>query len=134
MKKVFLLLILLVSLTINAQSFEGYIVYKNEVVSKNTNVSSSQYLNLVGSMQKSFYNSKGDYLNAIKDGAVRIQYYKNEENMLYNLFAANDTLYYKRVNFNKDPAIRYVLNEKRGEVLGNSRSTKSQTSQSGTTK
>ncbi len=38
--------------------------------------------------------------------------------MLYNLFTTSDTLYYKTANFNKDPAIKYVLNKSVEDVLG----------------
>ncbi len=59
MKKIFLLLMLLVSICINAQSFEGYIVYENKVVSKNPKVSDGQYLRLVGNSKKVFIVQKG---------------------------------------------------------------------------
>ena len=120
MKKKILIIIFVVItvISLKAQTFEGYVVYENAVESKNINIANEQVLAMVGSIQKSFYNKKGDYLNAIQGGMVRMQYYQSYNNTLYNLFTSNDTLYSKDATLNNDLAVDYVITKKIEKING----------------
>lgn len=118
MKILLLIVLTLLGFTpVFSQTFEGFIVYQNEVKSKNLKVSDAQFLSLVGSVQKSFYAANGDYINILKGGMVRMQYYKGSENLIYILLASNDTLYYKDAGITSDNVIKHELVEEVELVL-----------------
>lgn len=120
MKKIILFSISIFFLNCSySQSFEGYVVYKNDVKSKNPKISKNQIFGLVGKLQKSFYNLEGDYVNALEGGIVRMQYYKNSENLIYNLLSSNDTLYYKDGSINNDPVLKFEIKRSVETVLDN---------------
>jgi hypothetical protein len=104
-------------ININAQSFEGKIIYKNNFQSKVTNYPSENINRLMGTRQE--YYIKGNNYKSIFNGLfIKLQMYRGQENKSYSLTAKSDTLYWEDYSLNKDKAISYEIKKNQDTVLG----------------
>jgi hypothetical protein len=103
---------------INAQSFEGVILYQNKYQSKIPNVSNEQLSNSLGSKQKELISSTGDYKNVFNGGFIKEQLYKSDENKAYTLLASSDIWYYEDYGKNRDKALSFEFSESVDTILG----------------
>lgn len=120
-KRFFLLVVIeciFVTGFINAQSFEGVIIYQNKYQSKAPNVSDEQLSNSLGSKQKELISSTGDYKNVFNGNFIKEQLYKIDENKAYTLLASSDIWYYEDYEKNKDKALSFEFSESVDTILG----------------
>jgi len=112
------IVILLTVGNINAQNFEGTVLYQNKYQSKAPNISNEQLSNRLGSMQKELISSTGDYKNIFNGSFIKEQLYKIDENKAYTLLASSDVWYYEDYGENKDKALSFEFSENVDTILG----------------
>lgn len=112
------IVILLTVGNINAQSFEGVVLYQNKYQSKSPDVSNEQLTSNFGSKQKELISSTGDYKNVFNGSIIKEQLYKSDENKAYTLLASSDIWYYEDYGKNKDKALSFEFSENADTILG----------------
>lgn len=113
----FLLLFVLICTQVNAQLFEGEIVYQNSYVSKMPNMSSERFGTLMGTRQDYFI--KGNNYKSVFNGSyIKLQLYRGDENKSYALLTKSDSLYWDDYGKNKDVAITYEIKKNADTVMG----------------
>ena len=95
-------------INMNAQSFEGKIMYSNNYQSKIANYPSEQLNNLMGT-QQAYVIKDGNYKSTFNGSFIKLQIYRGDENKIYTLTAKSDTLYWEDCSLNKDEAFSYEI-------------------------
>lgn len=117
-KYVVLTLMLLVSmLRVNAQLFEGEVVYKMTYKSKLPNVTDEQFGAMMGN-EMTYSIKKGDYKNSFNGNFVQYQLYVNKDNKLYSKFSNSETLFWKDCSTDAEVVINRESKIKALDVLG----------------
>lgn len=102
---------------LNAQSFEGKILYKMNYESKVANYPSENLNRLMGTTQ--VYMIKDRNYKSIYNGLfIKWQLYRGDENKGYTLTAKSDTLYYEDYSKNKDKALSYEIKKNQDTIMG----------------
>lgn len=117
MRLTLLLYLLLITINLNGQSFEGMIQYSNNYESKSTNISSDQFNYLLGTKQV-FVIKSGNYKSAFNGKFMRLQIYRSDENRSYSLTAKSDSLYYEDYSKNVDRALSYEIKRNQDTING----------------
>lgn len=118
MKKLFLVLVLLLSSTSGfSQFFEGEIIYKNSFKSKNPQLTDLQWTTMLGAIQE-FYIKGGDYKSTTNGTVVQWQLYSNKENKLYNKMSNSETVFWNDGNIQGDEVLKVEVNKSTTEILG----------------
>ncbi|MBO6659230.1 MULTISPECIES: hypothetical protein [Roseivirga] len=102
---------------INAQSFEGKIVYKVSYESKIKDVSNDQMTAFMGE-DHVYYLKGGDYKLLSNGEFFESQLYIHSENRLYNKTAQSDTLYWIDGAFEDTEVMSFRFLDETAEVLG----------------
>ncbi|RVT99992.1 hypothetical protein EOD41_13585 [Mucilaginibacter limnophilus] len=100
-----------------AQSFEGYIVYKNSYKSKTDNLSDSMMTAMMGDTQK-WYTKGGEYKSEINGTFMQWQIYNKADNKLYTKIATSNDALFNYADVNTDEIQNVQLNKGVTEVLG----------------
>lgn len=118
MKRILITLtLLLAGLITYAQSFEGYIIYKNSYKSKTPNLTDSLMTVMMGDIQK-WYTKGGEYKTELNGTFMQWQIYNKAENKLYTkIYTSNDALF-NYADVNTDEIISAQLNKGVIEILG----------------
>jgi hypothetical protein len=113
------LLTLLTVLTLQAQHFEGKIVYQNSYKTKYPAISDEQWGVMLGTRQEYFIR-KGDYRSTTNGTMVGGQLYIHKENRLYNLMKGQESVLYQwsDASVNTDEVLEYQLNKNATQILG----------------
>jgi hypothetical protein len=110
-------MLLLLSICLHAQSFEGVIVYKNTYTSKLPQVPDAQFNAMMGTTQE--YSIKGgNYKSSTNGSFMQMQLYRQAENKLYGKTAMSDTLYWFDGNANPDEVTDFKILKNQEEILG----------------
>jgi hypothetical protein len=113
------LLTLLTVLTLQAQSFEGKIVYQNTYKTKYPAISDEQWGVMMGTRQEYFIR-KDTYRSTTNGTMMGGQLYIPKENRLYHLMKGTESVTYQwsDVRVNNDEVLEYRLNKNVTQVLG----------------
>lgn len=110
-------LFLSVGLIVNAQTFEGKIVYQNSYISKLAQVKSEQFNAMMGTTQEYFIKG-GNYKSVTNGSFAQMQLYVQSENKLYSKLATSDTLYWTDGKKDSNPVVNYKIVKDQEVVLG----------------
>lgn len=109
--------VLLASITVFGQPFEGKITYTNTYKSKNTKISDQQWTTMLGSNQEYFIKG-GEYKSITNGTFVQWQLYSNKDNRLYIKMANTETLLWNDASIQGDEVLKVEVNKKVTEILG----------------
>lgn len=109
--------LLFTGLIIYAQSFEGYIVYKNTYKSKTDNLSDSLMTAMMGDIQK-WYTKGGEYKTELNGTFMQWQVYNKAENKVYTKIATSNDALFNYADVNTDEIQNVQLNKGVTEILG----------------
>jgi hypothetical protein len=114
-----LLITLLIALYANvqAQNFEGKIVYKNSFVSKIPQLTDAQFTGLAGDRQE-FYFRTGNYKSVTNGTYSQMQVFKHGENRIYHKLSQSDTLYWIDAGKENDPVLSHSVERQKETILG----------------
>jgi hypothetical protein len=108
---------ILTTVSVNAQTFEGKIVYQNSYTSKLAQLTDAQFNAMMGTTQEYFIKA-GNYKSVTNGTYLQMQLYIQADNKLYNKLATSDTVYWMDGKKDNDPIIRYEILKDEQEVLG----------------
>jgi hypothetical protein len=117
MKKSLTIVLTFLTLTIFSQNFEGKIAYQNTYVSKIPNITSEQFVTMMGSTQN-YIIKEGNYKSNVNRTMFQWQIYNNKENKLYTKVSNLETILWNDVAVNNDTVLKVELNKNITEVLG----------------
>ena len=109
--------LLIATLTVFGQSFEGKITYANTYKSKNTKIPDQQWTTMLGSTQE-YFIKEGEYKSITNGTFVQWQQYSNKDNKLYTKMANTETLLWNDGSIQGDEVLKVELNKKVTEILG----------------
>jgi hypothetical protein len=114
-----LLIVLLIALYANvqAQNFEGKIVYKNSLVSKIPQLTDAQLTGLMGDRQE-YYIKNANYKSVLNGTYSQMQVFKPGENRIYHKLSLSDTLYWIDAGKENDPVISHSVERQKETILG----------------
>jgi hypothetical protein len=119
MKKILIITfaILLSSLTVFGQFFEGKIIYTTSFTSQNPQVTAEQWKLMMGS--KFEYSIKGENYKSVMNGTLmQWQLYRNQENKVYSKMSNSETALWVDASVNDNPVISFEINKGVIEILG----------------
>jgi len=111
-------LLLLFAIQVNAQNFEGEVVYSNHFTSKIQNFTDEQLGTMIGTKQEYFIKD-GNYKSFLNGQSVTMQLYDYRTNRLYNKTVKTDTLYWFDASINTDGVISFEIKRNADTILGN---------------
>ncbi|MEO6523423.1 MAG: hypothetical protein ABIN91_17195 [Mucilaginibacter sp.] len=118
MKKALLTIYLvLFTVLIYAQSFEGEVIYQNTYKSKLPNVTDSQFNGMMGSIQN-YWVKGGNYKSEANGSLMQWQLYVNTDNKLYNKLSNSETIFWNDGAVNDDTIISSELHKAAATILG----------------
>lgn len=104
------------SIEVQAQIFEGKIIYENSYKSKMLNISDKQLSDFMGTRQE--YIIKGNKYKSIFNGSfLKVQIYNGDDNKIYNLTSKSDTFYWEDYSKKTDTILKYEVSKNRDTVL-----------------
>lgn len=109
--------LLIATLTVFGQSFEGKITYANTYKSKNTKIPDQQWTTMLGSTQE-YFIKEGEYKSITNGTFVQWQQYSNKDNKLYTKMANTETLLWNDGSIQGDEVLKVEVNKKVTEILG----------------
>ena len=110
--------LLLFAIQVNAQNFEGEVVYSNHFTSKIQNFTDEQLGKMIGTKQEYFIKD-GNYKSFLNGQSVTMQLYDYRTNRLYNKTVKTDTLYWFDASINTDGVISFEIKRNADTILGN---------------
>lgn len=118
MKKIFIAaVILLTSLTVFGQNFEGKIVYQNSFISKNSQIKDVQWATMFGATQE-FY-VKGNQYKYVTNGSLLLWYiYSATDKKMYTKMSNSPSIYWTDATVNTDTILKTELKKASTVVLG----------------
>lgn len=117
MKKVILILTIFTSIMAFGQSFEGEIIYKNSLKSKNPKMTDEQWTQLMG--EKLEYFIKQGYYKSLTNGTMSLwQIYNNKENKIYTKMNNSETVLWNDGAVNLDEPIKSEIKKNVVTILG----------------
>ena len=118
MKNIFIsTFILLVSLSVLGQNFEGKITYQNTFKSKNSQITDQQWTNMFGPIQE-FYAKGSNYKNVSNGTLLVWQVYSAKENMIYTKMGNSPSVYWNNAGENTDTILKSEIKKASAVVLG----------------
>jgi hypothetical protein len=118
MKKHYILFaLLLLTRLLNAQNFEGEIVYTIKFKCKLPNITDEQFNAMMGSEMK-FQVKDGNYRNTYNGALLQYQLYINKDNKVYNKFSNSEQLLWKDGSTPTDETLKSAITKNVTEVLG----------------
>lgn len=118
MNRLALLFVLLPLATqIQAQNFEGEIIYSNHFTSKMKNFTDEQLGTMIGTKQEYFIKG-GNYKSFLNGQSITMQLYDNKTNRIYNRTPKSDTLYWFDASVNTDAVTSFEVKKNIGKILG----------------
>jgi hypothetical protein len=118
MKNIFIsAFILLTSLSVFGQNFEGKIVYQNTFKSKNPQLKDEQWSAMFGSTQE-FY-AKGNQYKYVTNGTLLLwQTYSATDKKVYTKMSNSPSVYWNDATLNTDTILKIELKKASAVVLG----------------
>ncbi|MFM9837594.1 MAG: hypothetical protein ACKVOQ_04975 [Cyclobacteriaceae bacterium] len=116
-KTYFFTAVFFIAINLNAQTFEGKIIYRNNYTSKLAQVKDAQFNAMMGTTQEYFIKG-GNYKSVMNGTYSQMQLYIQADNKLYNKLATSDTLYWMDGKKDNDPVVKYEILKHQEEVLG----------------
>lgn len=116
MKNIVLILSLVVSLSTQAQNFEGKIIYKNSHKSRVTAYSDAQIDIALGDKQE-YYIKGNNYKSLFNGNYIKSHLYIGKENHAYTQYAQSDTLYIEDCGINSDSVISFEIMENQDTIM-----------------
>lgn len=110
--------LLLFSMQVNAQNFEGEVVYSNLFTSKIQNFTDEQLGTMIGTKQEYFIKD-GNYKSFLNGQSVTMQLYDYKTNRLYTKTPKTDTLYWFDASINTDEVTSFEIKKNAEKILGN---------------
>lgn len=110
--------LLLLTVQVQAQSFESEIIYSNHFTSKMKNFTDEQLNTMMGTKQEYFIKG-GNYKSFLNGQSVTMQLYDYNANRIYNRTPKSDTLYWFDASVNTDGVESYEIKKGAGKILGN---------------
>ena len=107
---------LLLTKIIFAQSFEGEITYKNSYHSKVQTFSDEQWRSIVG-MQEEYYIKGGNYKSVMSGSVVASYLYHSKENKLYTEFREGGIMYWNDAAINTDSVLSFEVKKNAVRIL-----------------
>lgn len=117
MKKLITSLALLISLISVAQTFEGEIVYTNTIKSKNAQITSEQWMNMLGSKQH-FYIKGNHYKSETNGSMMQWQLYVPSDNKLYSKMGNSDVLLWNDASVRNEEILSSSVKPHAATILG----------------
>ena len=118
MKNIFIsTFILLASLNVLGQNFEGKIMYQNTFKSKNPQITDQQWADMFGPTQE-FYAKGSNYKNVSNGSLLVWQVYSAKENMIYTKMGNSPSLYWNNAGENTDTILKFEIKKASVVVLG----------------
>lgn len=121
MKKsiLFLTSLLFTCCVVQSQTFEGKIVYQNNIKSKLPNVTDAQFAAMMGNTME-YYIKNGDYKTISNGSLLQSQNYINAENKLYTKMSNSATFMWNDGAVNPDEVLKVEINKAVTTVAGHS--------------
>ena len=117
MKKIIsIALMVLTTVTVFAQNFEGKITYQNSYKSKLPTVKDEQFNAMMGTRQE-YYIKGGNYKSVSNGTFSQWQLYINKDNKLYSKMANSETILWNDVNENNDSIIEVQIHKGVMEII-----------------
>lgn len=107
---------LLLTKIVFAQSFEGVITYKNSYKSKVPSFTDEQWRSIVG-MQQEYFIKGGNYKSLMNGSVVSFYLYRTKENKLYTEFQNGDVTYWNDAAVNKDSILSFEVKKNASRIL-----------------
>lgn len=120
MKKIliFTFAILLSSLAVLGQFFEGKITYSRTYKSENPDITAQQMESVMGSVQE-YYIKRGSYKSILNGTLMQWQSYRNKkENRMYTKVSNSEFAFWNDASINDNPVISFEINQGVTEILG----------------
>ena len=118
MNRIYLLLLAVIcTITVDAQSFEGKITYANTYKSKHPQMSDVQWATMLGSTQDYFIKG-GNYRSDTNGTMMQWILFINKDNKLYSKLANSETIMYNDVTAQGDEIYESELNKNAATILG----------------
>ncbi len=112
-----IVILLLLIIKVEAQPFEGEVIYENSYTSKIPSISSEELSNMMGTTYE-YYIKNDKYKSVTNGNFAQMQVYIPSENRLYSKLSVSDTLHWSDGNNNMDEAISYEIKKNQAEILG----------------
>ncbi len=103
---------------LQAQSFEGKIVYQNSYKSRMPNVTDEHFTAMMGPTQEYFYKD-GNYKSVTNGTVFKWQLYINKDNKLYSKTSNGETIYWNDGAIGNDELLKAEINKEVITILGN---------------
>ena len=117
MKKIIsIALMVLTTVTVFAQNFEGKITYQNSYKSKLPTVKDEQFNAMMGTRQE-YYIKGGNYKSVSNGTFSQWQLYINKDNKLYSKMANSETILWNDANENNDSIIEVQIHKGVTEII-----------------
>lgn len=117
MKKLILTLTLFSSIATFGQSFEGEIIYRNSLKSKNPKMTDEQWTQMMGSKQE-YFIKQGNYKSVTNGTMTQWQIYNNKENKVYTKMSNSETVLWNDASVNSDEIIKSEMKKNAITILG----------------
>ncbi len=118
MKRILIIaLVLINTVGVLAQTFEGKIVYQNTVKSKVKEMTDQQWIALLGTEQE-YIIKKGNYKSISNGTMFQWQLYLNNENKIYNKLAASNSAFWLDASQAAETITKIEVVKNAAEVIG----------------
>src|SRR5215475_7339124 len=116
MRTIIVLILCLAGLSLQAQYFEGKVIYRNIVTSKDPQISDSTLSAMIGN-EESYYIKGGFYQSVTNGAGFSMQQYDHRSNRLYFKKPDVDTLYWVDAARSQEKPVSYETREDAETVL-----------------
>ncbi len=117
MKNLAIIIFLLISVSVYAQTFEGKISYQNKYTSRMKDPNSEQLAALMGTTQE-YYIKDGNYKTVTNGTLAQWQLYNNKENKLFYKMSNSADIIWSDGSVNEDTVIKIEKNKNAEIILG----------------
>jgi hypothetical protein len=117
MKKLIFALTFFAFISTFGQSFEGEIIYKNSLKSKNPKMTDEQWTQMMGSKQE-YFIKQGNYKSVTNGTMSQWQIYNNKENRVYTKMSNSETVLWNDASVNSDEIIKSEIKKNATTILG----------------
>jgi len=117
MKKLIFTLTVFASIATFGQSFEGEIIYKNSLKSKNPKMTDEQWTQMMGSKEE-YFIKQGNYKSVTNGTMSQWQIYNNKENKVYTKMSNSEIVLWNDASVNSDEIIKSEIKKNVVTILG----------------
>lgn len=117
MKKIIIALTIFASIATFGQTFEGEIIYKNSLKSKNPKMTDEQWTQMMGSKQEYFIKN-GNYKSVTNGTMSQWQIYNNKDNKVYTKMSNSETVLWNDASINSDEVLKSEIKKNAATILG----------------